>query len=114
LSRADRVILHLLMGLGLFSTAMLTFMLVTSVSGLNILTTFGLAAITSVEIIRLLQSATLWRFARSAKDPIPLKHKPGLRIAVLTTIVPGKEPFAIVSKTLLAMKELRHAPEDKM
>lgn len=65
--------------------------------------------IISVESIRFLQSMTLWFFARNAKDPIPMEiGKHIKRVAVLTTIVPNKEPIEMVKKTLLAMKELNH------
>ena len=59
-----------------------------------------------LEVIRLGQSATLMFFARRAKDPIPLKPQHGLRVAVLTTIVPGKEPFELVLATLRKMLEI--------
>ncbi|MHA2788813.1 glycosyltransferase family 2 protein [Corynebacterium sp. S7] len=61
-----------------------------------------------IELIRIFQSVTLWIFARHAHDPVPMKPVPGLRVAVHTTIVPGKEPFDLVAKTLLAMKEIRY------
>ncbi len=64
----------------------------------------GLALL--VELIRVLQSLTLIVFAYFAKDPIPMVPEKGLRIAVLTTIVPGKEPFELVAKTLEAMKRI--------
>lgn len=61
-----------------------------------------------VELIRIAQTATLWVFARWAQDPVPMLPVKGLRVAVHTTIVPGKEPFDLVSRTLLAMKEIRY------
>ncbi|MGA4540158.1 glycosyltransferase family 2 protein [Uniformispora flossi] len=61
-----------------------------------------------VELIRLVQSAAVWLFAFRARDPIPVEPPSGLRVAVLTTIVPAKEPIAIVERTLLAMKEIEY------
>jgi cellulose synthase (UDP-forming) len=61
-----------------------------------------------VEFIRFAQSAALLFFSHQAKDPIPLKPKPGQRVAVLTTIVPGKEPLDLVYKTLWAMKRIKY------
>ena len=61
-----------------------------------------------IEFIRIIQTATLWVFANKAVDPVPLTPKKGLHVAVLTTIVPGKEPFELVFETLKAMKQLRY------
>jgi cellulose synthase (UDP-forming) len=61
-----------------------------------------------IELVRIAQTATLWVFAHMAHDPIPMKPLHGLRVAVHTTIVPGKEPFDLVSETLLAMKAIRY------
>ena len=47
-------------------------------------------------------------FVVNGRDPIPMQPQPGLRVAVLTTIVPGKEPVDLVLKTLRAMTRLRH------
>jgi cellulose synthase/poly-beta-1,6-N-acetylglucosamine synthase-like glycosyltransferase len=65
-----------------------------------------IAAIALIEIIRFLQGMTLAVFAMKAKDPVPMTPASGLRIAVLTTIVPGKEPLDLVSDTLRAMKRI--------
>jgi cellulose synthase (UDP-forming) len=64
--------------------------------------------IVAVEILRFLQVGVLWIFARKACDPVPLEPPTGSRVAVLTTIVPAKEPIAMVAKTLKAMKEIEH------
>ncbi len=61
-----------------------------------------------LEIIRLAQCATLMFFASRAKDPIPMHPNRHFRVAVLTTIVPGKEPFELVFATLLEMLKIRH------
>jgi cellulose synthase (UDP-forming) len=66
------------------------------------------ALMSGLELIRLAQSLTLGYFATKAKDPIPLKPRTGLRIAVLTTIVPGKEPLELVLTTLRAMRQIEH------
>ncbi|HEX3722375.1 MAG TPA: hypothetical protein VHV31_06270, partial [Nitrolancea sp.] len=65
---------------------------------------FGLVVL--LETFRLFQNATLWLFAWEMRDPIPLKPEPGLRIAVLTTIVPSKEPIELAAVTLDAMRRL--------
>ena len=67
-----------------------------------------------VELIRFIQSLTLIIFASKAKDPIPMKPDTGLRIAVLTTIVPGKEPLDLVASTLAAMKQMNPGDGNRM
>ncbi|HVX30493.1 MAG TPA: glycosyltransferase family 2 protein, partial [Nitrolancea sp.] len=61
-----------------------------------------------LEALRLVQSSTLGLFALSMRDPVPMTPEPGLRVAVLTTIVPDKEPIELVAKTLEAMRQLRY------
>jgi cellulose synthase/poly-beta-1,6-N-acetylglucosamine synthase-like glycosyltransferase len=63
-----------------------------------------------VELIRLLLSITVLVFAYFAKDPVPMAPQKNLRVAVLTTIVPGKEPFPLVAKTLREMKRIDPGP----
>ncbi len=65
-------------------------------------------AVVLVEIVRLVQSLAVWVFAFRAKDPVPVEPPSGLRVAVLTTIVPAKEPIDIVERTLRAMKEIEY------
>ncbi|MGH3802721.1 MAG: glycosyltransferase family 2 protein, partial [Pseudonocardiaceae bacterium] len=67
---------------------------------------FGLLVV--LEMVRMLQCATLWVFTMRAKDPVPIASRRGLRVAVLTTIVPGKEPLALVERTLGAMRRIRY------
>jgi len=67
----------------------------------------ALALVVIVEMIRMLQSYTLLLYAYFAKDPIPMKPGNNKRIAVLTTMVPGKEPIEIVGLALMAMKRLQ-------
>ncbi len=62
----------------------------------------------SIEGIRMLQSFTLGYFTLKACDPIPLIPKPGMRVAILTTIVPGSEPWDMVLNTLKAMQRIYH------
>jgi cellulose synthase/poly-beta-1,6-N-acetylglucosamine synthase-like glycosyltransferase len=75
-------------------------------NGFNLLLLVALASIALIELIRILQSFTLLAFALAAKDPVPMQVPKGLRVAVMTTIVPSKEPFDMVAQTLLRMKEI--------
>ncbi|MEU6059895.1 cellulose synthase catalytic subunit [Streptomyces sp. NPDC047097] len=43
-----------------------------------------------------------------ARDPVPVVAEPGLRVAFLTTYVPGKEPLAMVRATLEGARRVRH------
>ena len=61
-----------------------------------------------IEIIRITQSITLGYFAIMARDPVPLIPGTHLRVAVMTTIVPGNEPWDLVKATLLEMKKIRY------
>ena len=62
----------------------------------------------SVETIRLVQNIAVWLFASSMKDPVPKAPPRGLRIAMLTTIVPAKEPIDVLERTLRAMRQVRY------
>lgn len=60
------------------------------------------------ELIRLSMTATLAIWAAIAKDPVPMEPPPNLRVAILTTIVPGKEPWDMVRVTLEAMLKITY------
>lgn len=61
-----------------------------------------------VESIRLVQNFAVWVLASAMKDPVPKAAPRGLRVAMLTTIVPSKEPISVVERTLRAMREVRY------
>jgi len=61
-----------------------------------------------VESIRLVQNFAVWVLASAMKDPVPKAPQRGLRIAMLTTIVPSKEPISVVERTLRAMRRVRY------
>jgi len=69
-------------------------------------------AVILVALMVLLESNRVWQtlnlavFASKARDPIPLRPARPFRVAVLTTIVPGKEPVEMVLGTLRAMKAM--------
>ena len=64
------------------------------------------ALMMALEGNRIWQSLNLAVFASKARDPIPLRPARPFRVAVLTTIVPGKEPVEMVLATLRAMKDM--------
>lgn len=61
-----------------------------------------------IELFRLLNMITLCAATLAAKNPVPAAPERGKRIAFTTTIVPSREPFAMVKKTLEAMKEVQY------
>ena len=68
----------------------------------------GYCVIVLTECVRFAQNFAVWVYGFVAKDPVPIEPAPGLNIAVLTTIVPAKEPLDIAERTLRAMRRLRH------
>ena len=76
--------------------------------GAYVLAVGGLVILVALQAIGAFRSGITAYFASNARDPIPMQAAPGLRVAVLTTIVPGKEPVELVMATLRAMKRIRH------
>ncbi|WP_319458387.1 glycosyltransferase family 2 protein [Micromonospora sp. RTP1Z1] len=66
----------------------------------------GFCVVVGVELIRLAQNVVVWVFAFHAKDPVPVDPPVGLRVALLTTIVPSKEPLDVVERTLRRLREI--------
>ena len=111
LGLACLILLNIVFGLGFVVWLLLPSHLPTSsdsVSTFALISGYlALALIVAVEFIRVLQTSALWLFATALRDPVPIVPKPG-RAAVLTTIVPSKEPLELVLRTLRAMKRLEH------
>jgi cellulose synthase (UDP-forming) len=72
------------------------------------ITVFGLYVMVLLQLISALRTWVQIYIAARAQDPIPMTPRPGVRVAALTTIVPGKEPVELVMTTLRAMKRIRH------
>lgn len=108
LTGTDKLTVSLILAVAAISSLALVTVLYRSLASGNgsLLMFAALAAVLLVEIIRLLQTLTLAIFAYFARDPIPMTAPEGLHVAVLTTIVPGKEPFELVARTLLQMKQI--------
>jgi cellulose synthase (UDP-forming) len=68
----------------------------------------GMVVMVVLQLIAALRTWTVTYHAGQARDPIPMRPQRGLRVAVLTTIVPGKEPVELVMATLRAMRRIRH------
>jgi cellulose synthase/poly-beta-1,6-N-acetylglucosamine synthase-like glycosyltransferase len=62
-----------------------------------------------MQLFLLLNVLTVSRACLVARDPLPVVPDPTLRVAFLTTIVPGKEPVAMAERTLIAAKDIVYA-----
>ena len=69
---------------------------------------FSFCVVVAVELIRLVQNFAVWVFASKAANPVPKAPQAGLRVAMLTTIVPAKEPLHVAERTLRAMLAVRY------
>lgn len=67
-----------------------------------------LVCIFVIESFRLISIVSFAFSALMAKNPIPVRPSPRQRVAFTTTIVPSKEPFELVEKTLIAMKKVTY------
>lgn len=67
-----------------------------------------IAATGLIELFRLVNVVTLCLATLWARDPVPMVPDASLRVAFLTTIVPGKEPVEMVERTLRAARVIRH------
>ena len=61
-----------------------------------------------VELFRIFMAGTLSVFAAKAQDPVPMVPPKGLRVALLTTLVPDSEPWSLISKTVQAMRRVTY------
>jgi cellulose synthase/poly-beta-1,6-N-acetylglucosamine synthase-like glycosyltransferase len=61
-----------------------------------------------IGLLALINVTTLCRASLAARDPVPVRHEPGTRIAFVTTIVPDREPLEMVARTLAAARRIRH------
>lgn len=73
-----------------------------------VLARLAFCVVVAIELIKVVQVFAVWTFAWHARDPLPLTPPPGLRVAMLTTIVPSKEPLDVVAKTLEAMRRVAY------
>ncbi|MBB4752341.1 cellulose synthase/poly-beta-1,6-N-acetylglucosamine synthase-like glycosyltransferase [Actinoplanes lobatus] len=76
--------------------------------GLYAATIFMIVATALIELFRLVNVVTLCLATLWARDPVPVVPQADLRVAFLTTIVPGKEPVEMVERTLRAALQVRH------
>jgi cellulose synthase/poly-beta-1,6-N-acetylglucosamine synthase-like glycosyltransferase len=69
---------------------------------------FVICSVALVEGLRLVNVFSLSLASLIARDPVPVRPDATLRVAFLTTIVPGKEPLEMVRATLQAARKIRY------
>ena len=69
---------------------------------------FVLCSVALVEGLRLVNVFSLSLATLVARDPVPVRPDPRMRVAFITTIVPGKEPVEMVRATLHAARRIRY------
>jgi cellulose synthase/poly-beta-1,6-N-acetylglucosamine synthase-like glycosyltransferase len=79
--------------------------------GLTVPTMTMVVAIALIELFRLVNVVTLCLATLRARDPVPVPPDRRLRVAFLTTIVPGKEPIEMVEGTLRAARRIYESPD---
>ncbi|GHF45047.1 glycosyl transferase [Streptomyces morookaense] len=72
------------------------------------LDTVMLVSIGLIELFRTLNVTSNAHATLVARDPIPVVPQTGTKVAFLTSFVPGKEPIAMVTRTLEAAVRVRH------
>ncbi|WP_432548211.1 glycosyltransferase [Kineococcus sp. SYSU DK004] len=68
----------------------------------------GVVMILGLQVVQLLGTLSTVNFAVRAVDPVPVVPRSGLRVAMLTTVVPSKEPWEVVERTLLKFLDQRY------
>jgi hypothetical protein len=77
----------------------------------DLLPALDVVMLVSIGLIELFRCANVLSNAHAtlvARDPVPVVPQAGTRVAFLTSFVPGKEPLAMVTKTLEAAVRVRH------
>ena len=109
MSRGQQVILGLFLTVMVVSGGGLLVLLAATAHVTSIVTGSVLVLMLGVEALRISVGIPVALFACRARDPIPLLPNGQLpRVALLTTVVPGKEPIEMVRHTLLAMLAVRY------
>lgn len=75
---------------------------------IDALSVLGVLVMVLLQLVTAVRTWTITYHVGRALDPVPMQPPAGLRVAVLTTIVPGKEPVELVMATLRAMRRIRH------
>lgn len=64
--------------------------------------------VVTVEVIRFALVMAMSLTTALARKPVPIRARPGLNVALLITFVPRSEDIAVLERTLVAAKEIRH------
>ncbi|MFI1221625.1 MULTISPECIES: glycosyltransferase family 2 protein [unclassified Streptomyces] len=77
----------------------------------DLLLALDIVMLVSIGLIELFRTMNVLSNAHAtlvARDPVPVIPESGTKVAFLTSFVPGKEPLAMVTKTLEAAVKIRH------
>ncbi|WDG31090.1 glycosyltransferase [Streptomyces sp. CA-278952] len=77
----------------------------------DLLLVLDIVMLVSIGLIELFRTMNVLSNAHAtlvARDPVPVIPESGTKVAFLTSFVPGKEPLAMVTKTLEAAVRIRH------
>lgn len=69
---------------------------------------FMVLAVVALAVFQMVNITTLCLSTSLARHPIPVPPDPGLRVAFLTTLVPDREPLAVVEQTLTEALKIRY------
>ncbi|HEV3295640.1 MAG TPA: glycosyltransferase [Streptosporangiaceae bacterium] len=113
LNRGQQAALAVLLTLILASGSALLWLLAARTTAAGPASETVLAIMIALEAVRVAMGIPAAIFATRARDPIPLRPAGRSdgdlpRVALLTTIVPSKEPIELVRKTLIAMLAVRY------
>jgi cellulose synthase/poly-beta-1,6-N-acetylglucosamine synthase-like glycosyltransferase len=75
---------------------------------LHIAAIFLVVSTIAIEAFRFINVVSLSVVSLTARNPIPVWPQRELRVAFITTIVPGKEPIEMVEMTLKDARKIRH------
>ncbi|HSZ69587.1 MAG TPA: glycosyltransferase family 2 protein [Solirubrobacteraceae bacterium] len=78
-------------------------------AALNAANIFVVVAIGVMELMRMANVVSLAVASLAVRNPIPVRAPADLRVAFATTIVPSKEPLAMVRRTLRAARAIEYA-----
>jgi hypothetical protein len=97
-----RVLTSLLFLLRVVAAAIVLALLLAPPSVVGVAVALAVAALFAGSIVR-------WTFLLLVADPAPIAPKPGLRVAAVTTFVPGSESLSMLERTLRAMTGMAYA-----
>ena len=104
----QRALFTTLVVLGVSASAGVLGVAVSQYDGRGSWALIALGLLVGVEALRVVQNVSLWGLAVRAHDPVPREAPIGLRVALITTFVPSREPIDLLASTLRAMTNVHY------